>query len=95
MLCAFRDGRYKIDFAVQQARGSTSGTTRSRCGGALLIDLLADPFERASKEGMDYNHWFAEHMFLIVPGQAKVKALVFTFKAFPPRQKGASSASTR
>jgi len=56
----------------------------------LIVDLLADPFERAEVEGMDYDHWFGEHMFLMVPAQVKVKQFVETFKTFPPRQKGAS-----
>jgi arylsulfatase A-like enzyme len=91
MLCAMRTGRFKSHFAIQTAKGldvwNHPFTVRRA---PLLVDLRADPFERAFEEGMDYNHWFAEHMFLIVPGQVKVKQFVETFKAFPPRQKGAS-----
>jgi arylsulfatase A-like enzyme len=91
MLCAMRNGRFKFHFAVQKAKGldvwNNPFTVRRA---PLMVDLLADPFERAFEEGMDYDHWFAEHMFLIVPGQVKVKQFVETFKGFPPRQKGAS-----
>jgi arylsulfatase len=90
-LCALRDGRYKMHFQIQEARGFMvwmSPFTARRA--PLMVDLLADPFERAFDEGMDSKHWFAEHMFLVVPAQAKVKRFVDTFKAFPPRQKGAS-----
>jgi arylsulfatase A-like enzyme len=91
MLCAMRDDRYKLHFAVQNAKGldvwNNPFTVRRA---PLIVDLLADPFERAFEEGIDFDHWFAEHMFLIVPAQVKVQRLVQSFKAFPPRQKGAS-----
>jgi len=33
----------------------------------MLTNLRMDPFELAADIGMDYERWFAEHMFLIAP----------------------------
>jgi arylsulfatase A-like enzyme len=91
LLCAMRDDRFKLHFSVQTAKGIDVWNNPFKSRRApLILDLLADPFERAFEEGIDFNHWFADHMFLIVPAQAKVQKFVETFKAFPPRQKGAS-----
>ncbi len=35
-----------------------------------LIDLHSDPFERGPEEGIDYNHWRIDRVFLLVPAQA-------------------------
>ncbi|HKP57337.1 MAG TPA: arylsulfatase [Polyangiales bacterium] len=91
LLCAFRSDRWKIHFSVQMAKGlDVWNNPFLNRRAPLILDLLADPFERAWEEGIDYDHWFAEHMFLMVPAQVKVKQFLETFKAFPPRQKGAS-----
>jgi arylsulfatase A-like enzyme len=91
MLCAIRDDRFKLHFAVQEAKGLSVWDNPFKVRRApLIVDLLADPFERASDEGIDADHWFMDHAFLIVPAQIKVKQFIETFKAFPPRQKGAS-----
>jgi arylsulfatase len=55
-----------------------------------LFTLRADPFETADHEGMDYNRWRVEHLFVMVPAQAYVAKFLETFKEFPPRQKPGS-----
>jgi arylsulfatase len=55
-----------------------------------LFSLRADPFERADHEGIDYQHWRADRIFLLVPAQAFVVNWLQSFKEFPPRQKPAS-----
>lgn len=55
-----------------------------------LFSLRADPFERADHEGIDYAHWRADRMFVLVPAQAYVVNWLQSFKEFPPRQKPAS-----
>ena len=49
-----------------------------------------DPFETADHEGMDYDRWRVEHLFLLVPAQQYVGKFLATFKQFPPRQKPGS-----
>ncbi len=60
-----------------------------------LFNLRSDPFETADHEGMDYNRWKMEHIFLLVPAQAYVAQFLGTFKEYPPRQKTGSFALDR
>ncbi len=55
-----------------------------------LFNLRTDPFERADYEGIDYQHWRADRIFLMVPAQAFVGQWLSSFREFPPRQKPAS-----
>ena len=55
-----------------------------------LFDLRSDPFERGDEEGIDYQHWRADRIFLMVPAQAFVGQWLSSFREFPPRQKPAS-----
>jgi arylsulfatase len=55
-----------------------------------LFTLRGDPFERADHEGIDYERWRADRLFLLVPAQAYVAQWLSSFKEFPPRQKPAS-----
>lgn len=55
-----------------------------------IFNLRADPFERADHEAADYERWFIDHLFLLVPAQAYVGQFLQTFREFPPRQKPAS-----
>jgi hypothetical protein len=36
----------------------------------ILVDLHADPFERAEDEADDYSHWRIDRIYLLVPAQA-------------------------
>lgn len=55
-----------------------------------LFNLRSDPFETADHEGMDYERWRVEHLFVVVPAQAYVAKFLETFKEYPPRQKPGS-----
>ena len=55
-----------------------------------LFSLRADPFERADHEGIDYQRWRIDRIFLLVPAQAFVVNWLQSFQEFPPRQKPAS-----
>ena len=52
-----------------------------------LFNLRSDPFERAEQEAGDYDKWFIEHLFVLVPAQAIVAQHLATFQEFPPRQR--------
>ncbi|MGO4222393.1 arylsulfatase [Lysobacter sp. TAF61] len=54
-----------------------------------IYNLRADPFE-VGTQGIGYNIWMMERMFLIVPAQAIAAKWLESFKEFPPRQKPAS-----
>ena len=55
-----------------------------------LLNLRSDPFERAEHEAGDYDRWFIEHLFVLVPAQTIVAQHIQSFQEFPPRQKPGS-----
>ena len=55
-----------------------------------LFNLRTDPFERADHEGMGYQRWRAERMYMLAPAQSFVAKWLQSFKEFPPRQKPGS-----
>ncbi|MFH0344408.1 MAG: arylsulfatase [Chromatiales bacterium] len=90
-LVALRYNQWKLVFAEQRAHGMAVWenpfvTLRL----PKLFNLRSDPFETADHEGMDYNRWRLEHIFLLVPAQQYVGQFLGTFKEFPPRQKTGS-----
>lgn len=86
-LNAFRYDKWKIHFKIQEHHGMESWRreyTTMRM--PLVVDIRADPFERAYHESSDFDRWMAERMFVFVPAQAKVAEFLATFKDFPQRQ---------
>ncbi len=51
-----------------------------------LFNLRTDPFERADYEAGNYDQWFVEHAFVLMPAQAIVAQHLKSFQEFPPRQ---------
>ena len=88
---ALRYEQFKVTFLVQEAHGLHVWLEPFKVMRApLLTDLRADPFEQAHEIGMDYDRWFAEHMFLFAPAGGYVGKWIQSFKEFPPRQKPGS-----
>ena len=54
-----------------------------------IFNLRTDPFERG-EEGLFYNKWLVDRVFLLVPAQVAVGQWIESFKEFPPRAKAAS-----
>jgi len=52
-----------------------------------IFNLRTDPFEKADHVSMDYPHWRADRIFLLVPAQEYVAQYIASFKEFPPSQK--------
>ena len=55
----------------------------------MLFNLRADPFERGD-ESIEYEKWFFDRSFVVVPMQAVAAQWLESFKEFPIRQKPAS-----
>jgi arylsulfatase A-like enzyme len=55
----------------------------------LLFNLRADPFERGDTS-IEYEKWFFDRAFVVVPSQAVVAKWLESFNEFPIRQKPAS-----
>jgi arylsulfatase len=90
-LAALRYDQWKIVFAEQREHGLNvwqEPLVALRL--PKLFNLRSDPFETADHEGMDYERWRVEHLFLLVPAQQYVARFLGTFKQFPPRQKAGS-----
>jgi hypothetical protein len=95
-----RSGKsYLVNRRAEQITGTrkcASGRANCRCQPLVplrfpfLIDLHADPFERAPEESGNYERWAIEHAYVVVPAQAIVGKFLQSFKEFPPRQKPAS-----
>jgi len=86
-LNAFRYNRWKMHFKIQENHGFNVWQKKyTELRFPMLMDLYGDPFERAQHDSEDYNHWLANHMFLLVPAQAKIAEFLMTFKEFPQRQ---------
>ncbi len=90
---AFRYNKWKMVFLQQKAIGIEVWRepfipTRF----PYVVDLRADPFERAMQPGASYEYekWLSERMYLFVPAQAVVAKFLATFQEFPPRQKPGS-----
>ena len=83
--------KWKLVFLEQREHGfSVWGNPLIPLRVPLIEDLRADPYERASYEASDYDHWMIDRVYLLVPAQAIVGKFLMTFKEFPPRQSPAS-----
>jgi arylsulfatase A-like enzyme len=90
-VAALRYKQWKVTFLVQNAHGLQVWMQPFTPLRAPLIEnLRTDPFERAEYEGMDYNHWFVDHVFVLAPAGFYVSQWLQTFREFPPRQKPGS-----
>ena len=90
-IAALRYNNWKVVFMEQRAHGfdvwqEPFVTLRF----PKLMNLRADPFERADHEGMGYGQWRAERMFALAPAQFFVRNYLQSFEDFPPRQKPGS-----
>ncbi len=87
-VAALRYNNWKVTFLKQNAHGLQVWMEPFQELRAPLIEnLRSDPFERAEYEGMDYDHWFVEHVFVIAPAAFYVGNWLQSFRDFPPRQK--------
>jgi arylsulfatase A-like enzyme len=90
-LAALRYDRWKILFLEQRATGlSVWQDPLVPLRLPKLIDLRADPFERAESDAGDYDRWRIERGFVLIPAQGFVGQHLQTYAAFPPRQKPGS-----
>lgn len=90
-LVALRYEQWKIVFAEQRGHGlDVWQEPFVDLRFPKLFNLRSDPFERADHEGIDYERWRVDRVFLLVPAQAYVAKWISSFKEFPPRQKPAS-----
>lgn len=89
-LLAMRYGRWKMHFMIQEHTGLDLWKYPFvKLRTPLLFDLEIDPLEKGS-DGMDYNHWFYDRLYLLGGAQKYATEMIQSFKEFPPRQKPGS-----
>jgi arylsulfatase A-like enzyme len=87
-LNAIRVQNWKIHFAIQE--GNIATGTRSIPGWPLIVNLRADPYEKAPHEAdLGYLRWYGDNMWTFVPAQAYIKEFLSTIPDYP-FQAGAS-----
>ncbi|MGF1562104.1 MAG: arylsulfatase [Geminicoccaceae bacterium] len=86
-LLNLRYGQWKLVFAEQRAEGfAVWEEPFVFLRTPKLLNLYADPFERAIEESANYEMWRAERLFALAPAQAYVADFLSTFEEYPPRQ---------
>ena len=89
-LLAIRVHEWKAVFEEQRHKGlAVWREPFSKMRVPKLFNLRSDPFERGD-EGIFYDKWLADHLFIFVPAQALVAQWLESFKEFPPRARPAS-----
>jgi arylsulfatase len=83
-LNAVRWNDWKIHFAV--TNGNIATAVRDVPGWPVLINLRADPYEKAPHESGLYLRWYADNIWLFVPVQQKLKAFLTTLPEYPFQQ---------
>ena len=83
-LNAVRWNDWKVHFAV--THGNIATAVRDVPGWPVLINLRADPYEKAPHESGLYLRWYADNIWLFVPVQQKLKAFLTTLPEYPFQQ---------
>jgi arylsulfatase A-like enzyme len=90
-LAALRYDRWKILFLEQRAIGlSVWQDPLVPLRLPKLMDMRADPFERAESDSGAYDDWRIRRGYVLAPAQDFVGEHLQTYAAFPPRQKPGS-----
>ncbi|UJF18353.1 arylsulfatase [Vibrio sp. SS-MA-C1-2] len=84
-LNAIRWGDFKLNFAVME--GAISDAVRFQPNWPQIINLRADPFEKAPHESGMYLRWMADNMWLFVPAGEVIQDFMKTLPDYP-MQKG-------
>jgi arylsulfatase A-like enzyme len=91
-LNAVRIGPWKAHFAVLE--GAINEAERSVPAWPLVVNLRADPYEKAWEESGMYLRWYAENtMWTFVPVQQRIKEFFSTIPDFPYQASSSLTAS--
>jgi arylsulfatase len=80
-LNAVRWNDWKISFASLQ--GNIADGVRFVTNWPIIVNLRADPYEKAQHESGMYIRWMADNMWLFVPLQQKLKEFLVTIPQYP------------
>lgn len=86
-LAGMRYEQYKIVYLKQSAEGlAVWREPLVELRAPELYSLRSDPFERSIHESGNYDRWYQDHVFVVVPAIAMCSKYLESFKEFPPRQ---------
>jgi len=83
-LNAVRWNDWKVHFA--ETHGNIATAVRDVPAWPTIINLRADPYEKAPIESGLYLRWYADNIWLFVPIQQKLKAFLSTLQEYPFQQ---------
>jgi arylsulfatase A-like enzyme len=83
-LNAVRWNDWKVHFAVNN--GNIATAVRDVPGWPVIVNLRADPYEKAPHESGLYLRWYADNIWLFVPVQQRLKAFLSTLSEYPFQQ---------
>jgi arylsulfatase len=90
-VAALRYNQWKITFLRQNAHSMEVWVRPfEELRAPLVENLLSDPFEHAEYEGIDFHHWYFDHLFVLAPAGGYVAQWLQSFREYPPRQKPGS-----
>ena len=81
---AVRWNDWKVAFALDH--GNIATATRDVPGWPEIVNLRADPYEKAPRESGMYIRWYGDNIWLFVPVQQKLKAFLLTLPDYPFQQ---------
>jgi len=83
-LNAIRWNDWKVHFATQV--GNIATAVREVPAWPVLVNLRADPFERAPSDSGMYIRWYADNIWLFVPVQQNLQQFLVTLPEYPFQQ---------
>jgi len=75
---------WKVNFAVMH--GNIADAIRDVPAWPQIVNLRADPLEKAAEESPLYFRWYGDNIWLFVPVQQKLKTFLLTLPEFPFQQ---------
>jgi len=86
-LGAVRHGDFKVHFMIQEAHGfDVWKNPYTELSWPSLVDLRADPFERAMHESIGWGMWTTKRMYVLSAAAVIATDFLKTFLDFPQRQ---------
>ena len=86
-MAAVRHGDSKVHFMIQEAHGfDVWKNPYTPQGWPSMVNLRADPFERAMHESIGYGLWATKRMYAISAAAVLATDFLKTFLDYPPRQ---------
>jgi arylsulfatase len=85
-LNAIRWNDWKIHFAVLD--GNIATAVRNPTTWPMIVNLRADPYEKAPHESGMYIRWYGDNIWLFIPVQQKLTEFFMTIPQFPFQEGG-------